>query len=64
MFKVVGAVVAFHVLGFVLLYAVLRLQAVLPLNPTDQAAVAPDLAFNTATSFITNQGLPPSSTTS
>ena len=36
------------------LYAILRLQAVLPLNPADQAAVAPDLAFNTAASFVTN----------
>lgn len=49
-----GAMVVFNVAGFVLLYAILRLQAVLPLNPADQAAVAPDLAFNTATSFVTN----------
>ncbi|WP_267354708.1 MULTISPECIES: potassium-transporting ATPase subunit KdpA [unclassified Methylobacterium] len=49
-----GAVILFHVLGFAVLYAMLRLQAVLPLNPADQAAVAPDLAFNTSTSFITN----------
>jgi len=44
----------FHVGGFLILYAVLRLQAVLPLNPADQSAVAPDLSFNTAISFITN----------
>ena len=37
-----------------MLYAILRLQAVLPLNPADQGAVAPDLAFNTSASFITN----------
>ena len=49
-----GAMVVFNLLGFVLLYAILRLQAVLPLNPADQAAVAPDLAFNTSTSFVTN----------
>ena len=49
-----GAVILFHVLGFAVLYAILRLQAVLPLNPADQAAMAPDLAFNTSTSFITN----------
>ncbi len=49
-----GAVILFHVLGFAVLYAILRLQAVLPLNPADQPAVAPDLAFNTSTSFITN----------
>ena len=49
-----GAVVLFHILGFAALYALLRLQAVLPLNPADQGAVAPDLAFNTSASFITN----------
>ena len=49
-----GAVILFHVLGFGVLYAILRLQAVLPYNPAEQAAVAPDLAFNTSTSFITN----------
>jgi K+-transporting ATPase ATPase A chain len=49
-----GAVILFHVLGFAVLYAILRLQAFLPLNPADQAPVAPDLAFNTSTSFITN----------
>ena len=49
-----GGVILFHVLGFAVLYAILRLQAVLPLNPADQVAVAPDLAFNTSTSFITN----------
>ncbi|GEP03608.1 potassium-transporting ATPase subunit KdpA [Methylobacterium oxalidis] len=49
-----GAMIVFNLLGFLLLYAILRLQAVLPLNPAGQAAVAPDLAFNTATSFVTN----------
>ena len=44
----------FHVGGFVILYAVMRLQAVLPFNPMGQSAVAEDLAFNTAISFITN----------
>ncbi|KQP10348.1 potassium-transporting ATPase subunit A [Methylobacterium sp. Leaf99] len=48
------SMLAFHVLGFLALYALLRLQAVLPLNPDGQSAVAPDLAFNTATSFVTN----------
>ena len=32
----------------------MRLQGVLPLNPAEQSAVAPDLAFNTAVSFVTN----------
>ena len=36
------------------LYALQRLQDVLPLNPQGMAAVEPDLAFNTAVSFTTN----------
>lgn len=40
--------------GFLLLYALLRLQAELPLNRQGFAGVAPDLAFNTAVSFVTN----------
>ncbi len=49
-----GAMLVFHAAGFVLLYGVLRLQGLLPFNPADQGAVAPDLAFNTAASFVTN----------
>ena len=48
------AMLFFHVGGFLILYALLRLQARLPFNPADQSAVAPDLSFNTAISFITN----------
>src|ERR1700676_4112626 len=48
------AMLLFHVGGFLILYAVMRLQAVLPFNPADQSAVAQDLSFNTAISFITN----------
>ncbi|GGD03005.1 potassium-transporting ATPase subunit KdpA [Aureimonas glaciei] len=44
----------FNGLGFVLLYAMLRLQGVLPFNPQGFAGVSPDLAFNTAVSFVTN----------
>jgi potassium-transporting ATPase potassium-binding subunit len=44
----------FHVGGFAILYALMRLQAMLPFNPAEQSAVAPDLSFNTAISFITN----------
>src|SRR5260221_11362318 len=44
----------FHVGGFLIIYALMRFQAVLPFNPAEQSAVAPDLAFNTAISFITN----------
>jgi K+-transporting ATPase ATPase A chain len=48
------AMMLFHVGGFLILYAVLRFQAILPFNPAEQSAVAPDLSFNTAVSFITN----------
>jgi K+-transporting ATPase ATPase A chain len=48
------AMLLFHVGGFLVLYALMRLQAVLPFNPQQQSAVAPDLSFNTAISFITN----------
>lgn len=48
------AMLFFHVGGFLILYAVMRLQAVLPFNPAEQSAVAPDLSFNTAISFVTN----------
>jgi K+-transporting ATPase ATPase A chain len=48
------AMLAFTLAGFVSLYALQRLQAVLPFNPAGQAAVSPDLAFNTSISFVTN----------
>jgi K+-transporting ATPase ATPase A chain len=48
------AMLLFHVGGFAILYALMRLQAMLPFNPAEQSAVAPDLSFNTAISFITN----------
>lgn len=48
------AMLLFHVGGFILLYALIRLQGVLPFNPAGQSAVAPDLTFNTVISFITN----------
>jgi K+-transporting ATPase ATPase A chain len=44
----------FHVGGFLILYALLRFQGLLPFNPAGQSAVAEDLSFNTAASFITN----------
>jgi K+-transporting ATPase ATPase A chain len=49
-----GALLAFNLIGFVFLYALLRLQGVLPLNPQGFAGVSPHLAFNTAASFVTN----------
>jgi K+-transporting ATPase ATPase A chain len=48
------AMLFFHIGGFIILYALMRLQAVLPFNPAGQSAVAEDLSFNTAVSFITN----------
>ena len=48
------AMLFFHFGGFLILYVLMRLQAVLPLNPADQSAVAQDLSLNTAVSFITN----------
>jgi potassium-transporting ATPase potassium-binding subunit len=48
------AMIAFTIASFLSLYAIQRLQNVLPLNPRGFDAVAPDLAFNTSISFITN----------
>ena len=48
------AMLAFSFAGFASLYALQRLQNVLPLNPQGFDAVPSDLAFNTAISFITN----------
>src|SRR6201985_3585939 len=44
----------FHVGGVLIIYGLMRLQALLPFNPAGQSAVAEDLSFNTAISFITN----------
>src|ERR1700730_11179813 len=44
----------FHLGGFLILYVLMRVQAVLPFNPAGQSAVGEDLSFNTAMSFITN----------
>ncbi|MBB5684610.1 potassium-transporting ATPase subunit KdpA [Sphingobium boeckii] len=48
------ALLLFNLFGVALLYAVLRLQGVLPFNPQGFGAVSSDLAFNTAISFVTN----------
>ncbi len=48
------AVLAFSLAGFLSLYALQRLQSYLPFNPQAMGAVAPDLAFNTSVSFVTN----------
>src|ERR1700743_474611 len=48
------AMLAFSIAGFVVLYAIQRLQSGLPFNPQHLPAVGPDLAFNTSISFISN----------
>ncbi|WP_395665727.1 potassium-transporting ATPase subunit KdpA [Methylocella sp.] len=48
------AMLAFSLAGLLALYAILRLQFYLPLNPQGFPGVAPGLAFNTAASFVTN----------
>jgi K+-transporting ATPase ATPase A chain len=48
------AVLAFSLVGLFYLYILLRTQAYLPLNPQKFSNVAPDLAWNTAVSFVTN----------
>ena len=49
------AMFAFSVAGFVVLYAIQRLQGVLPFNPQGLANVEPSLAFNTSVSFISSR---------
>ena len=49
-----GAVLAFSLLGVLAVYALQRLQLWLPFNPQAMANTTPDLAFNTAVSFVTN----------
>ncbi|GBG02589.1 potassium-transporting ATPase potassium-binding subunit [Azospira sp. I13] len=49
-----GAVLAFSLLGVLAVYALQRLQLWLPFNPQAMANTTPDLAFNTAASFVTN----------
>lgn len=48
------SVVAFSLGSWIVLYAILRLQDLLPFNPEGFGPLSPDLAFNTAVSFMTN----------
>ncbi|GGF91377.1 potassium-transporting ATPase potassium-binding subunit [Rhizobium wenxiniae] len=48
------ALLMFNLAGTLVLYFLLRLQDVLPLNPAGMPAVGPDLSFNTAISFVAN----------
>jgi K+-transporting ATPase ATPase A chain len=49
-----GGLLVFSLMGFLAVYLLQRFQGMLPLNPTGLPAVPPDLAFNTAASFVTN----------
>ncbi|CAB3680507.1 potassium-transporting ATPase subunit KdpA [Achromobacter pestifer] len=48
------AVLAFNILGIVVVYGLQRVQGMLPLNPAGMGAVTPDSALNTAISFVSN----------
>ena len=48
------AMLIFSLFSTLTLYAIQRLQGVLPLNPQEFAGTSPELSFNTAISFITN----------
>jgi K+-transporting ATPase ATPase A chain len=48
------AMLATNAIGWVILYAILRLQHLLPWNPEGMPPMSPALAFNTAVSFVTN----------
>jgi K+-transporting ATPase ATPase A chain len=49
-----ASMLAFNFAGFLMLYAILRLQGLSPFNPQSMAAMPADLALNTAASFVTN----------
>jgi potassium-transporting ATPase potassium-binding subunit len=52
--KYAACLLAFNLVGFLVLYLLQRIQGSLPGGPTGLGAVRPDLAFNTAVSFISN----------
>jgi K+-transporting ATPase ATPase A chain len=49
-----AAVLVFNLFGLLVVYALQRLQSVLPLNPDGMSPVSPEVSFNTAVSFATN----------
>jgi potassium-transporting ATPase potassium-binding subunit len=49
-----AALLFFNLAGFLVLYFLQRFQGGLPFNPAGMTAVGPELAFNTAASFMTN----------
>jgi potassium-transporting ATPase potassium-binding subunit len=48
------SVIAFNLIGALVVFAIQRFQEMLPVNPDAMKAVSPDSAFNTAMSFATN----------
>ncbi|MEI7925578.1 MAG: potassium-transporting ATPase subunit KdpA [Chloroflexota bacterium] len=48
------ALLVSNLAGFLVLYALLRAQGMLPMNPAGLDGTSPHLAFNTAVSFVTN----------
>ncbi len=55
--RYVAAMLVFNAVSFTITYAILALQAHLPLNPDAMAAMRADTIFNTASSFVTNTNL-------
>jgi K+-transporting ATPase ATPase A chain len=49
-----SALLSFNAVGLLVLYCILRLQHILPLNPQGFGSLAPNTAFNIAVSFATN----------
>jgi potassium-transporting ATPase potassium-binding subunit len=47
-------VIVFNLVGILFLYLILRMQHILPFNTVNLQSIPPDLAFNTAVSFVTN----------
>jgi K+-transporting ATPase ATPase A chain len=52
--KYAASLLAFNLVGFLVLYLLQRVQGVVPSGPAGLGAVRPDLAFNTAVSFVSN----------
>ena len=48
------SVIFFSIAGWILLYAIIRLQSILPMNPENYHAMPWDVSFNTVSSFVTN----------
>lgn len=49
-----GMLLEFNLIGGLFVYLLLQMQNILPLNPTGMKSVSPDLAFNIASSFVSN----------